>query len=39
MQSVITNILTDNEARGAKVVESQLINQAEIAAPWADVAE
>lgn len=34
MQSVITNILTNSDARGIEVVENQLIDQAEIAAPW-----
>lgn len=34
MQSVITNILTNGDARDAGVVEHQLIDQAEIANPW-----
>lgn len=36
MDTVITNILTNTDARTNVEVESLLIGQAELAAPWAD---
>lgn len=39
MPSTITNILTSTDARATAEVESLLVKSAEVASPWADVAE
>lgn len=36
MQDVVTTILTDKNTRGSAEVESLVIEQAVIAAPWAN---
>lgn len=39
MKDVITNILTDAEARSSEAVEIMLIQEADIASPWSSLSD
>lgn len=39
MQTVITQLLSDPSARSADAVEKSLLQQADVATPWNNIAE